>query len=290
MDKWTVLIWIFKVLFYISTVSVIGGIFFRFAFSLHIQMHKFLISYITAQSMTGFLSILFLYFLQIGSFSDSGFSGIFNPLYFKIFGSTWAAKFYILIGLSFLAIFIYYFLAILPAQKKPAAAEAAVSSLFCLLIFISFAQIGHLANYAAAAQAVLILHVMLVSIWMGSLFPLFKLCRQSNTLNLQKLMQKFGKIAAGLVMLLIACGAAVAMLLLKQVSAITDTAYGQSFALKLFLVCSILAVAAANKLYLTPRLLLPGFPQKLSRFILFEMLLGFLILATTAYFTTAVGI
>ena len=90
--------------------------------------------------------------------------------------------------------------------------------------------------------------------------------------------------------ILIACGASVALLLIKDFNTLINTAYGYGFMVKMFFVIGILLLAAFNKWYFTPRLQHPKFAKHLSHAILFEMLLGLSILLTTGYITTVVGI
>ena len=100
-------------------------------------------------------------------------------------------------------------------------------------------------------------------------------------LPLKDRMHVFGRIAAFIVGILIACGASVALLLIKDFNTLINTAYGYGFMVKMFFVISILLLAAFNKWYFTPRLQHPKFAKHLSHAILFEMLLGLSILLTT---------
>jgi putative copper export protein len=67
--------------------------------------------------------------------------------------------------------------------------------------------------------------------------------------------------------------------------------YGRLLATKLVAVILLLSIAAMNKLYLTPRLLLgdAGAAGALRRSIKAEMVLGGLVLLITAAFTTITG-
>lgn len=51
-----------------------------------------------------------------------------------------------------------------------------------------------------------------MSLWMGSLYPLWKTSREISGLPLKDRMHVFGRIAAFIVGILIACGASVALL------------------------------------------------------------------------------
>jgi len=109
-------------------------------------------------------------------------------------------------------------------------------------------------------------------------------------LSLKQSMHLFGQIAAFIVGILIACGITIALLLFKDFDVLSATPYGQGFIIKLVLVIGILLLAAFNKWYFSPRLQQAKFAKQLGYAILFEMSLGFMILMTTAYITTVVGI
>jgi putative copper resistance protein D len=90
--------------------------------------------------------------------------------------------------------------------------------------------------------------------------------------------------------LLITVGIFVATQLLNSVSALWLTEYGQILSAKLIVVTTILLLALYHKLRLVPGLLLQSeYPDRLARSIQIEMVLGFIILLTTAVLTTLVG-
>lgn len=70
-------------------------------------------------------------------------------------------------------------------------------------------------------------------------------------LPLKDRMHVFGRIAAFIVGILIACGASVALLLIKDFNTLINTAYGYGFMVKMFFVIGILLLAAFNKWYFT---------------------------------------
>lgn len=74
-----------------------------------------------------------------------------------------------------------------------------------------------------------------MSLWMGSLYPLWKTSREISGLPLKDRMHVFARIAAFIVGILIACGASVALLLIKDFNTLINTAYGYGFMVKMFL-------------------------------------------------------
>ncbi|WP_171251555.1 CopD family protein, partial [Acinetobacter pittii] len=71
--------------------------------------------------------------------------------------------------------------------------------------------------------------------------------------------------------ILLACGASIALLLIKDFNTLLNTPYGHGFTIKIAFVLSILLLAAFNKWYFTPRLQDPKFAGQLGYAILFEM-------------------
>ena len=64
-------------------------------------------------------------------------------------------------------------------------------------------------------------------------------------------MHLFGRIAAFVVGILLACGASIALLLIKDFNTLLNTPYGHGFIIKIAFVLSILLLAAFNKWYFT---------------------------------------
>lgn len=168
--------------------------------------------------------------------------------------------------------------------------EWSIFATLLIPIVFSFSQLGHVTNLSLFAQILLSIHVLAMSLWMGSLYPLWKTSKIINGLTLKESIHLFGKIAAFIVGVLIACGASVALLLLKDFNTLLNTPYGHGFIIKIVFVLSIFLLAAFNKWYFTPRLQHPRFAKQLSYAILVEMSLGLAILLTTSYITTVVGV
>jgi putative copper export protein len=98
-------------------------------------------------------------------------------------------------------------------------------------------------------------------------------------------------LALAVVGLLLAAGAGILWTQINDASAFWSSAYGEMMAIKLLAVALMLSMAAANKLYLTPRLLKhePKAVSLLRRSIHGEILCGSVILLITAAFTTLTG-
>lgn len=312
--------WITKVILYLATAISIGGAFSYFLLSLDYHLNKPIIRYITVGAILGVVSSVAGFLIQVGSFSNAGLLGMFDPTFFNILLGTPVGTVQILRTLSFgmIAILLMVKYARLQHSQlqhpRPEQHQAkqhlakqhqfknesqsnklsyllrAIIAIALLLIVYSFSQMGHVTNQSFIAQLLLSLHVTAMSLWMGSLFPLWRLSRTVEGLPLKNSMHRFGQLAAVIVGVLVVCGLTVAYLLIKDFNTLISTPYGQGFMLKLGLVAAILLLAAFNKWYFTPRLNQAKYAKQLSYTILFEMSLGLSVLLTTGYITTVIGI
>ena len=156
----------------------------------------------------------------------------------------------------------------------------------CLAVAVSFAQVGHtLGEPRAALMALLCLHVLAASFWVGALLPLH---RAAHCPAGAGLLHRFGNIAAFGVPVLIGAGIGLAWLLAGSATALIGTAYGAVLLAKIAIVSALVGVAAINKLRLVPALRAeePGAITALRRSIMIELLAVVVILIATATITT----
>jgi copper resistance protein D len=173
-----------------------------------------------------------------------------------------------------------------PALRAPAFVGAVIAS-------ISFACVGHMQRLLPNLVPCLLLsiHLLCVAFWLGALAPLWIAARDGSCSQVAALASRFGKIAVGVVLLLLCAGAGLLWTLIGDAAPFWNSDYGRMMAIKLLFVAALLTVAAANRLYLTPRLL-KGHDQAITRFkrnVQIEMIIGAVILLITAAFTTVTG-
>jgi putative copper resistance protein D len=158
---------------------------------------------------------------------------------------------------------------------------------------ISFAGVGHTHALRAntAPNLLLSLHLLCAAFWLGALGPLLIAARDGNDSQIALLASRFGKLALGVVALLLSAGLSLLWILNGDTAPFWDSDYGRMMAVKLLLVAALLGTAAVNKLYLTPKLL-NGHAKAIIQFrrsLQAEMVIGALILLITATFTTVSG-
>lgn len=160
-----------------------------------------------------------------------------------------------------------------------------------LIVTASFGFVGHLRDeeYQLILHALLVLHLLGVGFWIGSLWPLIRLAGEKDLPRVAGIMERFGRLAVFIVALLVAAGLGMAWLLLGEPSRLVTTDYGRVLLVKLALVALLLGLAALNKLKLTPSLAAgqAGAALSLQRSIRLEIALVFLLLGVTALLTAA---
>jgi putative copper resistance protein D len=168
----------------------------------------------------------------------------------------------------------------------------ALAFIGALIASMSFALVGHVHALPGAAPTLLLcLHLSCASFWLGALAPLLIVARGGADSQFAAIAARFGKIALGLVALLLSAGALLLWTLIQNAALFWSSDYGRLMVLKLLSVAVLLCIAGFNRLYLTPRLLQSrgNAVHRFRRSIQIEIVLGMLILLFTAAFTTLTG-
>ncbi|NNP69037.1 CopD family protein [Acinetobacter sp. Ac_5812] len=289
-ETWIYATWLVKVILYLGIAFVIGGAFCYFLIGRYVEIKETILKYMTIGTGLGLFSSVLGFFILIGSFANTGLSGMWDSNYINILVNTPTGHVYIIRSISFSLLLLFMIVKLSKGTINISKTEGAIFTILLIPIVLSFSQLGHVTNLPLFAQALLSIHVLVMSLWMGSLYPLWKTSKKINGLPLKERMHLFGQIAAFIVGILIACGLSIALLLFKDFSTLIDTPYGHGFIIKILFALSILLLAAFNKWYFTPRLQDPKFAKQLGYAIIFEMSLGLSILLATGYITTVVGI
>ncbi len=161
----------------------------------------------------------------------------------------------------------------------------ALSLLGWALGALSFAASGHAATAEPRALTVpaVALHAAALLFWMGALVPLLLALRGPDA-ALQ--MRRFSGLAVPMVVVLVLSGATLTWVQMGNPAALAGSAYGLVLGTKLLLVLGLLALAARNRLVLTPALAVghAAAGLRLDRAIRAEVVLGLVILALASSF------
>jgi putative copper resistance protein D len=156
----------------------------------------------------------------------------------------------------------------------------------------SFAWVGHVhATGLRWATLLLGIHLLAAAFWVGALWPLWLLARGGEAQRSAAPAARFGRAAVGAVSLLLLAGVGLLAALLGSASELWRSDYGRTVCGKLALVACLLALAAFNKLRLTPRLAAGerAAARALRRSIAAEMALAGAVFLATAALTTLSG-
>jgi len=156
------------------------------------------------------------------------------------------------------------------------------------LMTLSFAFTGHAGAMSVTDGLIASLHVSAAAWWVGSLWCLWWACTQTSTAELAQLVRRFGTLATGLVGGLVIAGLVLVLVLVKLEQLPALSAYEILLALKICAALSAVAIAAYNRVRLTPRLLAgdTGTAMMLRRTITAELVVIGVVIAVTAVLTT----
>jgi copper resistance protein D len=123
------------------------------------------------------------------------------------------------------------------------------------IVVASFALVGHTTVHRARAAlaALLMVHVALVTFWLGALVPLYRLSMREALPVIGRIVQRFSRIALGLVPLIPFAGVGLAYALIEDVRTLTQP-YGLILIGKLSAFGVLMGLASANKWRLGPAL------------------------------------
>ena len=158
-----------------------------------------------------------------------------------------------------------------------------------LVIAASFTAIGHTTQHQPRwlLAASLVLHLVAVSFWAGSLWPLALASRRGGR-EAARLLEGWARSAAWFVGILVLAGALLAWLLVGSLETLAATAYGRALMAKLALVGVLLAFAAWHRFRLTPALSsgAPGAGRRLAASIGWEIVVMVLVFWAVAEMTS----
>lgn len=287
-----------KFLTYLAATSFGGGCFCALLYSdgSRAQLRQ-LFLYILMGSILGFHAIVASFLIQVGNISRSGFGGMFDwdmaSFLFQL--PVGAATLLRLVGFMSGILGSLLFLKHLTQRRSAPGLQfqrvlLIWAGISLILIAVSFRATGHMAEQPLVSQLGVAIHVITVSLWIGSLYPLWLLCSSSELSFLQHALKRFGDNAVALLLALFASGIVMTWNMLSSVSQLWETAWGLSLVVKLLLVGAILIIAAYNKLRIVPAMLAAASATKMQLSLRYEIVVALLILATTAYLSTIVGL
>ncbi|ABD87977.1 FixH family protein [Rhodopseudomonas palustris] len=143
----------------------------------------------------------------------------------------------------------------LVSLRWPRGAARAASAAAMLCVGAALASSGHAASATPRllASAAVFLHGVSLAFWIGALLPLYAALRAPGEVALPAL-RRFSRVIPWAVAVLLGSGVALMLIELPRLDALWRSGYGRVLIAKLALVLILLALAAGNRLWLTPRI------------------------------------
>ena len=282
MDLWIIFTPILKTLFYVASLLALGTVIFvkHFQHFQTVENTSFCRDLTIKACKYGMVISAGLLFSVAGNLGGEVWS-ILDPTIFSIAIYSKGGN---AAGLAF-----FGFALIVIARKYVFNLEPLFLWVGFLLLLISFVWTGHAQKSGLIAQVALSLHIVAIAFWLGSFFPLRRMCSALEAENLYEIADRFGTLAIFYVCLLFISGLIFAYILIGDLSLLLSTVYGNVFLMKITLVSLLLGFGALNKFRLVPLVKLePSVgAQRLQKSIQIEMLIAILILSFSGFLTTS---
>ena len=248
MELWTVLVPLGKFVAYALSLLMVGtGLFIlHFKSMLSLATFTYCRKLIFQSSLAG-LMVAPLLFLFVAGNIGGDLSSAIDPLMIGIAFSSKAGQAVLVLFLGFLLVSLWSYL--LPKQIW----TIVIAGFSCILI--SFSVYGHSTINGYTSQLLIVLHLLAISYWVGSFFPLrYSTYRDVEDEKLFQIAHKFGIYAVYYIVVLVIAGVSLGTILVGNLNGLLYTNYGQVFLIKLSLVAILLGIGAINKFVLVPNL------------------------------------
>ena len=277
MDIWVICSVVSKFALYLGVITSAGLVFNAALFPQYIPQ-RVVAPRIAGFALLGAVSALVGFVLQ-GAVLMGEWSGVFDP---EIWGILWETP----VGTALVYYVIGCALMLMTLVLRRASLWGAI--LGGGIALYGFTQIGHITG---PSEIVLLLHLGVVTFWIGVLTPLRWLIVQGHDTKMAAgLGYRFGKIAMVSVPVLIVAGLVLAYQLVGSFAGLLQP-YGLTLCMKIAAVAVLLALGAVNKLRFVPGLRMGqiGAAQGLARSIRMEWVAFILIFAITAVLTSSLS-
>jgi len=291
LTNWEIAQLLTRWLLYFGISSVVGGL---FAFCLLRHQSALLSSikrYVRGGALIGLVATIAYFFILVGGAMEEGLSLMFDPMMVSIYWDSPAGSTLIANVIGYCLVIIASFtlgsdraFSLWPFSRL----ALMVASLGIASLIYSFSFTGHATEQAWYYQIIFFTHILIAAWWLGLLFPLWLVTRKSTHQESNRILERFGELAAVAVLILIICGAWMSYVLTGWQDLFSSD-YGFWLLVKLALVVVILVMAAYHKLHLVPLILKRGNTFLIQKSILMEKMIASSILVVTAIFTTFVG-
>ncbi|MFL2788902.1 MAG: copper resistance D family protein [Paracoccaceae bacterium] len=282
MDIWSITNPFLKTLLYLSLLGTVGTLLFSLHFSKYQSLAgvRYCQSLINKSASLGIIVSLGTFFSVAGNMGGDFVSAIDMIMLRLAFESK--------VGLASL-IALLGFVILRVTNKSTSQLGFVISLIGLILVLLSFVISGHSTKDGFITQSLLLIHLVGISYWLGSLLPFSWMCISDDDENLYIITHRFGVLAIGYIMALMISGFIFAYHLIGSFYALINTSYGNVLLAKLVAVFLILSLGALNKFKLVPLLIKNPTvgAKRLRSSVNFEILLALIILGFSSLLTTS---
>ncbi|WP_111413533.1 CopD family protein [Billgrantia lactosivorans] len=249
-DPWVLVRVLVQAGFYASALLAVGSVMFRVAFPALAPRDSVVLHRCTWLAAGGGIAmLLLLWLLQAAYLGGGSWRSAFDPMLLGIVADSAQGERMRLAVVGLL---------VLPLATRggaPAVVRYLAGALGLGLVLAGFAQVGHTRGDIGQCL-LLIAHLAMAAFWLAALPSLYRaLRRESPHGSPTSQLQRFSRLGAGMIALLLTTGGALAVWLLGgSVASPWQSAYGQVLTLKLVLVGALLGLGACNRWWLVPAL------------------------------------
>lgn len=297
LSGWDIASLVFKIFWYLGVFASVGG---TLSIWLLADSSRRALNWSLAYSLTGallgFHAVILYFLMQVGAANNAGLAGILDWSMISLYldlevgeSSLLRMAGFLLLVLGQIGVMAYLSRLIRPPSQGFFRLFFRLNAAALLVLLLSFQATGHVAPLSLSLRVALVLHVMAVALWLGSLVPLLRATRVYNLEQAQLLLSRFSSRATLMVAVLLIAAFYLLLNLLVAPRDLFESAYGISLLIKILLVCGLLALAALNRWWLVPQLTDSSALLRIRRSILTEIVIALLVLVVTAILSTVIG-
>jgi len=289
-DNWEWLTLVSRWALYLGMAFAVGGIASEWLLHPYRTLGPALKRYTLAGILFAALALVGHFMVRAGALAEAGISGIVDPFMLQILWQSTVGDALVWAGTGLLLLAVSHVISSRSGDSGPMHwLQLAMAIAGMTILALPYTLSGHVQDTGRLMAVVLALHILIISWWMGSLFPLWLATHRLDPERSHRVLDLFGRLALPAVVLLLGAGLLLSYRLTGWREGLLDSRYGFWLTLKVALVAVILALAAVHKLHLVPALKRAGDARSMKGSLLLEKFVGMAILAVTTVLAVLVG-
>ena len=203
MTEWELSGLVARSLMYIALAGAIGGSVSHFIGQRAAFRDPAILNYTRISCVIGVLASLAFFFIRTGEMLDEGWQGMFDSDVLELVWQGALGNALLLRLAGFIWLFCWLMIAIKPVHTV---IQGLILTFGWLALCASFTQAGHAVGKDSWHCALLIVHVFIACAWLGSFYPLWRVCRTLPYQRVYQVLSTFGEWARLPMLILLGCG------------------------------------------------------------------------------------